>query len=390
MRRKIADVNKVLDRIEKTVHPESLADSLEDKVETYSKTHNNSDDLTNQEAGFIYRNIDLDKEEQLSKKRKLDLEWSNHAKYRTELRDINPTKVDETIVDRMHDVLVDQNKKKINTQKFKEPGVGTMVVDYNMEQNPADAKVVTVYAKRRMTLEKYAKSMDRLVMAHTVAFNSNRPILAIDFDNTLFNSKGLPFPQVGKPMPGAAEAVAELAKTYRIRVYTCRVNGMNAFQAYDQCKLISDAMHEAGIYFDDIVPWNEGKPFADRYIDDLAIAYKGDWEDVKNQILSKPTRIAGTWSTPESDADVRKLSLYVKNWGENTLDQEKFPADVIYHLLGDDTLFDELDKLRHEFFKDSAKAIAKRVKELAEAKPESFRNPKAQAYIIKVNEQLKK
>jgi len=144
---KIADAESVIKRIHKEVPPNQVP-ALENKVREYVKTKDNAKDLTNSDANFIYRHVDLDNEEDLTKKRKLDIDWTGHATYRTELRDINPEKVDEMVTERLKSVAIDPKKKKNDKKQFHEPGVGTAIVDYELDRNPADAKIVTVYAKR--------------------------------------------------------------------------------------------------------------------------------------------------------------------------------------------------------------------------------------------------
>ena len=147
MKKLLADIDDVTNRIEKNIHNENLAEKLIDKMENYVKTKNNRDDISNQEANLIYRNVDFDDVEQLSKKRKLDIDWTGHGKYRSELRDINHDDVNELVTDRMKNILINPKKKKKDVKKFKAPGTGTTVVDYDLTKKPGDADIVTVYGK---------------------------------------------------------------------------------------------------------------------------------------------------------------------------------------------------------------------------------------------------
>jgi hypothetical protein len=79
MKKLLADIEDVTERLEKNVRNDDLAESLIEKMEKYVKTKNNRDDISNQEANLIYRNVDFDDVEQLSKKRKLDIDWTGHG-----------------------------------------------------------------------------------------------------------------------------------------------------------------------------------------------------------------------------------------------------------------------------------------------------------------------
>ena len=69
-------------------------------------------------------------------------QWSDHAEYRSELRDIDPKKVNEQVRDRIVDKL---NPPQHKDMRFKEPGLGTFVVDFDTTKNPVDADVITVW-----------------------------------------------------------------------------------------------------------------------------------------------------------------------------------------------------------------------------------------------------
>jgi hypothetical protein len=135
-------VKDVLKKIVKRIRDEELAKFLIDKVVNYYKTKDKSKDLTLDESALIYRNEDYGDDIQMSKKKKLDIDWTDHAEYRSDLRDVNHNMVNRLVTDRLKHKLPHPDKKKV---KFKEPGIGTMVVDYDITKNPADANIVTVW-----------------------------------------------------------------------------------------------------------------------------------------------------------------------------------------------------------------------------------------------------
>lgn len=138
-----ADVGDVLQRIIRNIRNKDLARNLAKKVLKYVKTKNNRDDLSLKDSRMIYDRVDFGEEISLSKKTPLDIDWTDHAEYRSELRDVDPREVNEEIAERLRTKLPKPDSKKV---KFKAPGKGTMVVDYDLRRKPAEADVVTVWA----------------------------------------------------------------------------------------------------------------------------------------------------------------------------------------------------------------------------------------------------
>lgn len=141
---RIADLNRVVDTITKKVWDKELAQRLIDKVTTYWQTHDKRYDLTNPESAEIYRNVNLNQEFNLPNDKELDIKIKNHAKYREELRDINPKKVNEQV---KKDMIKRLNQHKTQgDERLKTPQGETIVVDYNLEQYPnAEVDVITVW-----------------------------------------------------------------------------------------------------------------------------------------------------------------------------------------------------------------------------------------------------
>ena len=173
-----ADVSRVIKRILKTVRNPDLADEMIDKVQTYDKTHNDKDDMPAQEQRMLYGPEDYGDVKQLTKKRKLDIGWTDHAEYRSELRDVDPKEVNQAIVDKMMKKL---NPPQRGNQRFKEPGLGTFVVDYNTQKNPAEADVITVWAKEKNMNASVVKELQAVASA-LVAAEAMRPVTASEMD----------------------------------------------------------------------------------------------------------------------------------------------------------------------------------------------------------------
>ena len=122
-------------------------------------------------------------------------------------------------------------------------------------------------------------------MAEILDSKMEKPSICVDFDGTIF--KEVEYPAVGEVFEGVREALLELKKTYCIRIYTCRLNGANSFEFDKNMEAIKNHLDTNGIPYDDIVVWNEGKPFADYYIDNRGINFNGNWNDVVTEIKNR-------------------------------------------------------------------------------------------------------
>jgi tRNA-specific adenosine deaminase 1 len=133
-----ADSADVIKRIEKTIRNDALADRMIEDVMGYPQT-----DLDKRDQHLLYRPVEFGEVEQMSKKRKLDIDWTDHAEYRSELRDVDPRRVNDAIVKILRERL--RKQKTRGTERVKVPG-GTAVVDYDVSKKPGEADVVTVWA----------------------------------------------------------------------------------------------------------------------------------------------------------------------------------------------------------------------------------------------------
>lgn len=145
-----------------------VVNRIVEKLENFLKTRNPKYDLDNQEVRKIYRHYDYGERLPLTKKRNVDLGWTDHAEYRSDLRGIDPKRVNRSLRDRLRDKLVKTGpeSKKV---KMKMPGTGTAVVDYNLHRDPADVDVITVWGSTR----------DRVAMAMRVAESERERLLRV-------------------------------------------------------------------------------------------------------------------------------------------------------------------------------------------------------------------
>ena len=104
-----------------------------------------------------------------------------------------------------------------------------------------------------------------------------RKILAVDFDDTI--STYHTFPEYGTPKKGVKEALSRLIKKYEIIIYTCRMNLKNPNRGLHHNGIeIFLAKHQ--IPYDKIDLGLQGKIIADFYIDDRAIAFENNWDEI--------------------------------------------------------------------------------------------------------------
>lgn len=81
------------------------------------------------------------------------------SEYRSDLRDIPHDKANKGLIQTFKNIMQPKKGKKPNLRpsqprRLKVPGVGTMVVDYDLTGNPADANVITLWASQMTRLAK--------------------------------------------------------------------------------------------------------------------------------------------------------------------------------------------------------------------------------------------
>jgi histidinol phosphatase-like enzyme len=109
-----------------------------------------------------------------------------------------------------------------------------------------------------------------------------KPVIAVDFDGTLFHTDELGELSV---VAGAREALADLrARGYRIVIHTCRT-GLAAQdgELSQEVAFIESNLRAHGLVFDEIHLGE--KMVADVYIDDRGVTFDGDWTSAVNATL---------------------------------------------------------------------------------------------------------
>ena len=180
---------------------------------------------------------------------------------------------------------------------------------------------------------------EQLTALRIAVGGAHKPTIAVDFDGTISQEgENWNYPDMGEPFPGVREALSELKKWFVIRIYTCRMNGVNAQEWHANMSAIKEYMDTYGIPYDDIVQWNEGKPFADYYIDNRAVGFNGDWSATVDFIKMDSVKTA---------CIARKILASKR--------EKELVAGAIYDLLGYLTSLDDIVKLGAT--EDATKAI---------------------------------
>jgi len=110
--------------------------------------------------------------------------------------------------------------------------------------------------------------------------------IVVDFDKTICNSN---YPDVGHINKGAKEALTLFKSLgYNIIISSCRTSGwyLDHFDYRVGYQVMVDCLKQHEIPFDYIDEGDKGKPFANYYVDDKAIPYKGCWEEVVSFVLA--------------------------------------------------------------------------------------------------------
>ncbi|HDY86677.1 MAG TPA: hypothetical protein ENH82_01005 [bacterium] len=108
-------------------------------------------------------------------------------------------------------------------------------------------------------------------------------IAIIDFDGTLCKFE---FPKVGPPEPGVKRAIERLKeKGYTIKIHSCRTAEYwgDANERRIHIELILKFLADNDIPYDELIV-DMDKPIADVYIDDRAIRYNGNWENIVDKL----------------------------------------------------------------------------------------------------------
>lgn len=137
---KYAKKEDVIKRIQEVVRNPNIRTRLVRKVEE-------GKDLTIPESGIVYEDVDFGDERSLSKKKKLDIDWTNHAEYRSELRDVDHEMLNDNVENKLRERYL-KDPKKHKKEEIK-TNRGVAVVDYDFKSNPAEAEVVTTWASKR-------------------------------------------------------------------------------------------------------------------------------------------------------------------------------------------------------------------------------------------------
>ncbi len=108
--------------------------------------------------------------------------------------------------------------------------------------------------------------------------------VAVDFDGTIVEHR---FPNIGPLKPGAVEAIKKLYQKYEIVISSCRAstifnpNGPGTSKAYLE---MVEFLKENGIPYDRIDDGTEGKIVAIAYIDDRAIPFRDNWDEISRKL----------------------------------------------------------------------------------------------------------
>lgn len=110
--------------------------------------------------------------------------------------------------------------------------------------------------------------------------------IAIDFDGTMnFYDHWCNGPIINQPIEGCIEALKAFRDMgYEVEIYTCRTNP-EINNVSEQLGYLRQWLNDNGLPF--VMIWTNGKPIADVYIDDRAITFKNNWNEILTVIKNK-------------------------------------------------------------------------------------------------------
>jgi hypothetical protein len=90
-----------------------------------------------------------------------------------------------------------------------------------------------------------------------------------------------------------------------------------------------------------------------------------DEERIVAKLTKEIRRQAGTWALPRTDRDVLTIAKVISSMARGDRhDLDKYPQDMLHGVLGDDTLFDALDKETDKYLKQCATVTKKFIKNM--------------------------
>jgi hypothetical protein len=125
-----------------------------------------------------------------------------------------------------------------------------------------------------------------------------RPILAIDFDETIAHSDPEKGYQILTLLPGAKKYIDLLAEKCEIIIWTCRYSFIDLDNMEDF--LIKERIPFGGINRNSSTMTSTGfnplpKIFADVYIDDRGLFPIEDWKDIYEAVVKRLRKIGFDW-----------------------------------------------------------------------------------------------
>jgi hypothetical protein len=141
----VASVSDVVKRIKRRIFNPSKQKEMAEKVEEYDRTKDPRHDIDLHESKMIYPVDEMGDEFDVmagnGKSRDLEIQWTSHSQYRSELRDVDSGKVNDAILDLIEKRPDYKNREKVKVVK----PFGKIVVDID-GRRPGDveADVITV------------------------------------------------------------------------------------------------------------------------------------------------------------------------------------------------------------------------------------------------------
>lgn len=110
---------------------------------------------------------------------------------------------------------------------------------------------------------------------------------------------------------------------------------------------------------------------------------------IADRVTASMIRKAGTWALPDNANAVRMLENVVK-----ALKQGKSPqgrndvTDILYPLLGDDELFDSLERLAKDYHQKCGEAVVRRIRQMASESSQGFDSQEAYENLVSLSRRL--
>jgi len=134
---------------------------------------------------------------------------------------------------------------------------------------------------------------------------------------------------------------------------------------------VPEAPEHPGNWVNPVVPPNSTENVGGRFVDGVPGWIEGRVGRISRRLMG------GTWSLPRTREAAERLVKMVRRMkgGDEPVVGRSDVSVLMYPLIGDDELFDDLDRVQGEYFRSCGRLVEARVRKLAKQDEKDFNKP---------------